>query len=373
MEKERGLSVILRKSLEASETIPETASRLRNRIERVLDAARAKGQRTGENPARWRGHLDKLLPARQKLTRGHHAALPYQNVPAFIGRLREREAVAAQSLEFTILTAARSGEVLGMKWGEIDLNEKVWRVPPERMKAGREHRVPLAPRALAILETLKAVRTSDYVFAGATAGRPLSFMALAMVLRRMSAGVTTHGFRSSFRDWCGEATSFPREIAEAALAHVVQHWRTEDPFYRSQLREWFLENLRNDIKNLDASYFVDPADLSEAKDRTRRMEEIVTDMVRFLKKDWPAEVGVKSFIDGMVYSTPLSLAIHLSEHHCVPAEMVKERLGHLSPLPLYCTAQSSEDIAWRPIVKVPEDWVPGPANPFAFKPRKDKK
>lgn len=203
------------------ETIPETASRLRGRIERVLDAARAKGHRSGENPARWRGHLDKLLPARQKLTRGHHAALPYQEVPAFIGRLRERDALAAQALEFTILTAARSGEVLRMKWDEIDLKEKVWKVPPERMKAGREHRVPLAQRAVAILERMNSVRTSDYVFPGARTGQPLSFMAMQMALRRMSENVTTHGFRSSFRDWCGEATNFPREIAEAALAHVV--------------------------------------------------------------------------------------------------------------------------------------------------------
>ena len=199
----------------------ETASRLRGRIERVLDAARAQGLRSGENPARWRGHLDHLLPKRQKLTRGHHAAMPYTDVPDFIADLRRREAVAALALEFCILNASRSGEVLGAKWAEIDQKAKVWTVPPERMKGGREHRVPLSARSLQILEQVEAVRTGDFVFPGQKRGRPLSSMALEMLLRRMAVDVTTHGFRSSFRDWAGEATSFPREIAEAALAHVV--------------------------------------------------------------------------------------------------------------------------------------------------------
>jgi integrase len=201
--------------------IPETASRLRGRIERVLDAAKAKGYRSGENPARWRGHLDNLLPARQKLTRGHHAAMAYQEVPAFITSLRERQAVAALALEFAILTAARSGEVLGACWSEIDLDKKVWVIPADRMKAGRPHRVPLAARAAAIVRQMAEVRTSDYVFPGHRDRQPLSFMALEMVLRRMQVPVTVHGFRSSFRDWCYEASTFPREIAEAALAHVV--------------------------------------------------------------------------------------------------------------------------------------------------------
>ena len=203
---------------------PETASRLRGRIETVLDAARAKGHvtRNEANPARWRGHLDKLLPKRQKLTRGHHAAMAFDDVPEFIGKLREREAVAALALEFAILTAARSGEVLGARWAEIDLDAKVWTVPATRMKAGREHRVPLSGRALAILETLAAARTGDFVFPGQKTGKPLSGMAMEMVLRRMKVDdVTVHGFRSAFRDWCGEATSFPRELAEAALAHVA--------------------------------------------------------------------------------------------------------------------------------------------------------
>ena len=193
---------------------PETASRLRGRIETVLDAARAKGHiaRNEANPARWRGHLDKLLPKRQKLTRGHHAAMAFDDVPEFIGKLRGRQATAALALEFLILTAARSGEVLGARWAEFDLEGKVWTVPAARMKAGREHRVPLSCRALAILDVLAKGRTGEFVFAGRKAGKPLSGMAMEMVLRRMKVdGVTVHGFRSAFRDWCGEATSFPRE------------------------------------------------------------------------------------------------------------------------------------------------------------------
>jgi integrase len=202
---------------------PETASRTRGRIERVLDAARAKGHRTGENPALWRGHLDKLLPKRRKLSRGHHKAMPYADVPAFIGELRQREAIAARALEFTILTAARSGEVFGATWGEISSDAAVWTIPAKRMKAGREHRVPLPPRALEILREMAELGTDHdaYVFPGQKEGRPLSVMSMDMVLRRMGTDVTVHGFRSSFRDWCGEASSFPREIAEAALAHVV--------------------------------------------------------------------------------------------------------------------------------------------------------
>ena len=205
---------------------PETAARLRGRIERVLDAAKARGLRVGENPARWRGHMDHLLPKRQKLTRGHHAALPYEEIPAFIAGLRKREAVAALALEFLILTAARSGEVLGARWQEIDIKAKVWTVPADRMKAGREHRVPLSDRAVALLNTVRpltdgaeACRLPIFPAHGST--NPLSSMALAMLLRRMKADCTVHGFRSSFRDWAGEATNFPRELAEASLAHTV--------------------------------------------------------------------------------------------------------------------------------------------------------
>jgi integrase len=216
--------------------IPETAARLRSRIEKVLDAARAKGYRDGENPARWRGHLETLLPPRQKLTRGHYAAMPYAELPTFMARLRAREGMAAQALEFAILTAARSGEVLGARWSEIDLEAKVWTVPATRIKAGREHRVPLSPRALDIVEAMRLIRVSDYVFPGHRAERSLGDMALHMVLKRMEVPYTAHGFRSSFRDWCGEATNFPREVAEAALAHVVGD-QTERAYRRGDALE----------------------------------------------------------------------------------------------------------------------------------------
>lgn len=203
-------------------TKQETASRLRGRIERVLDAAKAKGYRTGENPARWRGHLKSLLSKREKLSRGHHAALPYTEVPAFVVRLASSEAMAARAMEFLILTAARSGEVLGATWQEIDFDAALWAVPATRMKASKEHRVPLSDRALEILDVLSDARISDFVFPGMKKDRPLSGMSLAMQLRRMQFGhVTVHGFRSSFRDWAAEETPHAREIAEAALAHTV--------------------------------------------------------------------------------------------------------------------------------------------------------
>ena len=201
---------------------PETASRLRGRIEHVLDAARAKGLRHGPNPALWRGHLDKLLPKQSKVERGHHAAMPYGKVPAFITAVRKRDAIAALAIEFTILTAARTGEVIGATWDEIDLEEAVWTIPAQRMKAKRTHRVPLVPRAVVILKKVLKVRTGDYVFPGRKAGRPLSNMSMEMILRRMKVtDATMHGFRSSFRDWVGNETNFQREVAEAALAHVV--------------------------------------------------------------------------------------------------------------------------------------------------------
>jgi integrase len=202
----------------------ETASRLRGRIETVIDAARAKGHisRNEANPARWRGHLDKLLPKRAKLTRGHHAALPYGKMPAFMAQLRTRDAIAAMALEFCILTAARSGEVLGARWPEVDLDKKLWTVPAARMKAAREHRVPLSSRASEMLRVLHATATGTFVFPGQKADKPLSGMAMEMLLRRMDmSGVTVHGFRSAFRDWAGNETDFARELAEAALAHVI--------------------------------------------------------------------------------------------------------------------------------------------------------
>lgn len=204
---------------------PETASRLRGRIEQVIDWAAVRGYRQGENPARWRGHLDKLLPARGKVRKvEHHAALPYEEIGAFVADLRTRDAVAARALEFTILTAARTSEVLNAAWGEVDLAAKVWTVPGERMKAGREHRVPLSPQAVAVLKGMVKLRRGDseWVFPGARDGRPLSSMALLMLLRRMERGdLTSHGFRSTFRDWCAEQTAFAREVAEAALAHTI--------------------------------------------------------------------------------------------------------------------------------------------------------
>jgi integrase len=214
---------------------PETASRLRGRIEAILDAARARGHiaRNEANPARWRGHLDKLLPKRAKLTRGHHAARPYAEVPAFVVALRERPAIAAKALEFGILAATRSGETLGARWDEIDFDGRVWRVPAARTKAARPHTVPLSERAVAILREMEAGRTGDYVFPGQRPGRPLSGMALVMVLRRMGIGeATVHGFRSSFRDWCGNETHFPRELAEHALAHVIGD-KAEQAYRRS--------------------------------------------------------------------------------------------------------------------------------------------
>jgi integrase len=204
---------------------PETAARVRGRMERVLDAARAQGHRKGENPARWRGHLDLILPRRTKLSRGHHAAMPYASVPAFVMMMRQRLTMSNLALEFTILTTARSGEAREMVWTEVDRPDAVWTVPPERMKEGREHRVPLSARALEILDLASRIagkRQSEFVFPGTKPGRPLSDMSLTMALRRNGHGrFTPHGFRSSFRDWCGDETDFAREVAEAALSHLV--------------------------------------------------------------------------------------------------------------------------------------------------------
>jgi integrase len=204
----------------------ETASRLRGRIERVLDAAKAKGYRTGENPARWRGHLEHFMAKRQKLSRGHHAALPFADLPPFVADLAGREAMAAMALEFLILTAARSNEVIGARWEEMDLEAKVWTVPAKRMKSGRLHRVPLTARTVAILQKAAECRVGVYVFPGPAKGkekdRTLSSNAFrALLIRAKKSDVTAHGFRSSFRDWAGEASTFPRELAEAALAHNV--------------------------------------------------------------------------------------------------------------------------------------------------------
>jgi integrase len=226
-------------------TKPETASRLRGRIELVLDWAKVRGYRTGENPARWRGHLDKLLPARGKVRRvEHHAALPYGELPDFMALLRAQEGTAARALEFAILTAARTGEVIGAKWNEINLAERLWTIPPERMKAHKEHRVPLCDAAMAIVGEMGAIRSGDHVFPGGKAGRPLSNMAFLMLLRRMARGdLTGHGFRSTFRDWAAERTGFPAEVAEMALAHAVGDkveaaYRRGDLFQKRRQLRW---------------------------------------------------------------------------------------------------------------------------------------
>lgn len=219
---------------------PETASRLRGRVESVLDYATARGWREGDNPARWRGHLANLLPSRAKVAAvEHHAALPWQEAPAFMARLAGQEGVGARALAFTILTAARTGEALGATWGELDLDAAAWTVPARRMKAGREHRVPLSAPALAVLRALRPgdARPDAFVFPGAKEGQPLSNMAMAAVLRRMGRGdLTVHGFRSTFRDWCAEQTAYPREVAEAALAHTLRD-KVEAAYRRGDLFE----------------------------------------------------------------------------------------------------------------------------------------
>jgi integrase len=214
----------------------ETAGRVRGRIESVLDWATAHKYRQGENPARWRGHLDKLLAKPSKIQKTeHHSALPYIELNGFIDQLRQQEGIAAKCLEFTILTAARTGETIGATWDEIDLNAKTWTIPAVRMKAEREHRVPLSARALSILNDMAAVRTNDYVFPGNKKG--LSNMAMLAVLKRMDrADITVHGFRSTFRDWAAESTAYPGEVVEMALAHAIKN-QVEAAYRRGDLLE----------------------------------------------------------------------------------------------------------------------------------------
>jgi integrase len=234
-------------------TKPETAVRVRGRIESILDYARALDWRAGENPARWKGHLSNTLPARGKIAPAqHHPALPWPQIGGFYAALVDHPGVGALALQFAVLTAARSGEVLGAVWSEIDLAAKVWTIPGERMKAGKEHRVPLSVAALAVLETAQALRTKaigdEHVFPGAYPGRPLTNMAMRMVLRRMKAPdgkpwsdekgeeVVPHGFRSTFRDWAAERTSYPNEVVEMALAHAIDD-KTEAAYRRGDLFE----------------------------------------------------------------------------------------------------------------------------------------
>lgn len=219
------------------ETKTETASRIRSRIENVLSWATVRGYREGDNPARWRGHLEQSLPARSKVRKvKHHAALPYTEVGSFMVALRQREAIAARALEFAILTATRSGEVLNARWSEFNPDAAEWIIPAERMKAGRDHRVPLSDRALEIVRQMgEDFGTEGHVFPGQKPGKPLSGMAFAMMLRRMERDdITAHGFRSTFRDWAAEQTAYPREVAEIALAHTIPD-RTEAAYRRGDL------------------------------------------------------------------------------------------------------------------------------------------
>jgi integrase len=256
-------------------TKPETAGRVRGRIESILDWAKVSGYRDGENPARWRGHLDHLLVARSKVRKvRHHPALPHAQIGEFMAALRKQEGIAALALEFAILTAARSGEVRGMRWDdrEINIADKVWTVPAERMKGDREHRVPLSPTAIEMIEQMREMRQNDFVFPGEKPDHPLSDMALTEVIRRMSdaaeaaggsrwadpkngdADVVPHGLRSTFRDWISEETNFPPELAEAALAHIKGD-KTEAAYKRGTMFD-----KRRDLMDAWAAHCNQPAD-----------------------------------------------------------------------------------------------------------------
>jgi integrase len=215
-------------------TKPETARRVRQRIKAVLDWAKAAGFRSGDNPT---DHINKALP-RQPDRKAHFAALPYNEVAAFVQKLREGEpTIANLAFEFLILTAARTGEVLEAKWNEIDLDEAAWTIPASRMKAGREHRVPLSPRCIELLEKAKLLAAgSEFIFPGRSNDKPMSNMVLLMILRRLKSDFTVHGFRSAFRDWASERTNFAREVCEAALAHTVKD-KTEAAYRRGDLFE----------------------------------------------------------------------------------------------------------------------------------------
>lgn len=201
----------------------ETANRLRGRLEAVLDWATVRGYRAGNNPARWKGHLDTLLPAPSKIQKViHHAALPYKDIGQFMLNLKAKDGIAALALQFAILTAARSGEVRGATWDEIDFENRTWTIPANRMKAGKEHRIPLSDSALSILQVIPRMIDNPLVFP-APRGGLLSDMTMTAVLRRMERGdLTVHGFRSTFRDWAGEMTAYPREVIEHALAHQLK-------------------------------------------------------------------------------------------------------------------------------------------------------
>jgi integrase len=235
--------LVLKSIEEIWRTKTETASRVRGRIEAVLDWATVRGYRTGDNPARWHGLISEVLPARGKAQKTvHHAALPFAELPAFMTALRQREGgVGSRALEFTILTAARTGETIGARWTEIDFGEKMWKIPADRMKASREHRVPLSDRAIEILQAMPREAKNPFVFIGLRRGG-LSNMAMAAVLKRMHrADITVHGFRSTFRDWAAERTNYQNQIVEMALAHVVGN-KVEAAYRRGDLfnKRWRL-------------------------------------------------------------------------------------------------------------------------------------
>lgn len=215
--------------------VPETARRVRCRIEAILDAAKAKQHRTGENPARWRGHLQHLLPKPKRLTRGHHAALDYRDAGDFMVQLRAQSGIAARALEFLVLTCTRTSETLLAKWSEIDMESKIWTIPPVRTKQKREQRIPLSAAALAVVNEMGAIRSCDFIFPGWKKGAPFSNMAMASVLQRMGRdSVTVHGFRSTFKDWCSDCTNHPNEVSEMALGHKVSD-KVEAAYRRGEL------------------------------------------------------------------------------------------------------------------------------------------
>ncbi|HEV8030972.1 MAG TPA: integrase arm-type DNA-binding domain-containing protein [Stellaceae bacterium] len=244
-------------------TKTETANRLRGRIEAVLDAAKAHGYRNGENPARWRGHLDVLLPKPSKVHRAeHHAALPYPEIAAFMAELRSRESMSARALEFTILTAVRTGEALGARWGEINLAERLWTIPAPRMKADKEHRVPLSDAVIEVLEKVQPLAvtrdgkadSNAPVFPSNRRALPMTRTVMLKLLNRSRAGLTTHGFRSAFADWAAERTAYPREVVEMALAHSIEN-RVEAAYRRGDLFE-----KRRQLMDAWASYCDMPPD-----------------------------------------------------------------------------------------------------------------
>ena len=229
----------------------ETATRLRQRLEQILSWATVSGYREGENPARWKGHLSEILPKPSKVRkRSHFKALPWQEIGAFMVELRKRQGMSARALEFAILTACRSGEVRGAVWGEVDIKNKIWTIPAERMKMKKEHRVPLCEDAISLLKKTPRLEGSNYLFT-APRGGPLSDMALSMICRRMKVEAVPHGFRSTFKDWCAENTSFPNMVSEMALAHAVENaveaaYRRGDLFEkRVRLMDAWADHLNN--------------------------------------------------------------------------------------------------------------------------------